>query len=152
MISLDRTEAKVNIIRQWALDLGLHNIECFKADATLLVPYDVAETTESTTDVHDDSAPKAADSEGPSEKTRARKRSGKPRDACGEGEGGGTGIGGKEPLRFQRESFDRIVLDPPCTALGLRPRLLVDVPEIEMQRTAGYQVGGVRCRVQGFEG
>jgi hypothetical protein len=28
---------------------------------------------------------------------------------------------------FEEESFDRIVLDPPCTALGIRPRLKVRV-------------------------
>ena len=38
-MSLDRTESKVAIIRRLALDLGLPNIECFKADSTQLVSF-----------------------------------------------------------------------------------------------------------------
>lgn len=40
---------------------------------------------------------------------------------------------------FEEESFDRIVLDPPCTALGIRPRLKVDLPDAELATAAGYQ-------------
>jgi hypothetical protein len=53
------------------------------------------------------------------------------------GGGGGVAAEGKEAFRLEEESFDRIVLDPPCTALGLRPRLSIDVPATEMLRTAG---------------
>ena len=35
--------------------------------------------------------------------------------------------------------FDKILLDPPCTALGLRPRLILNVNEKIIQATANYQ-------------
>jgi 16S rRNA C967 or C1407 C5-methylase (RsmB/RsmF family) len=118
VISLDRTEAKVAIIRQWALDLGLPNVECHKADSTLLVPYDEATAGEQVGGVD------GATADGGKSKKRR---------------GGEGGAAVKEPFRLEPESFDRIVLDPPCTALGLRPRLSIDLPAAEMARTPGYQ-------------
>ncbi|KAK8812289.1 hypothetical protein WA158_007523 [Blastocystis sp. Blastoise] len=40
---------------------------------------------------------------------------------------------------FPRESFDRILLDPPCSALGLRPRLCHDTTLQELEGTSNYQ-------------
>ena len=108
VISLDRTEAKVAIIRQWAVELGLPNIQCFKADSTLLVPYDESVQLELGVEGEAD----AADATGEGKKKRKKKGAG------GGGEGGQGGGGGavKEPFRLEEASFDRIVLDPPCTA------------------------------------
>jgi len=53
-------------------------------------------------------------------------------------------IDGKDGLKrithFPPESFDRILLDPPCSALGLRPKLLVPHTTLEeLQKHASYQ-------------
>lgn len=43
------------------------------------------------------------------------------------------------PDGLERESFDRVLLDAPCSALGLRPRLLVDTRLKELEEGARYQ-------------
>eukprot|EP00935_MAST-01C_sp_MAST-1C-sp1_P000254 g254.t1 len=44
------------------------------------------------------------------------------------------------PVRgFHAESFDRVLLDPPCSALGLRPRLVHECDLAEMQKYAQLQ-------------
>ena len=50
---------------------------------------------------------------------------------------------------FYPNSFDRILLDPPCSALGLRPKLLIDSqsPE-ELLKFADYQRAFVRNAIQ----
>ena len=39
---------------------------------------------------------------------------------------------------FYPESFDRILLDPPCSALGLRPKLCLDA-SLDLKKYALYQ-------------
>lgn len=49
---------------------------------------------------------------------------------------------------FYAESFDRILLDPPCSALGLRPKLQVDIKSLdELLKHADYQHSFVKCAV-----
>lgn len=49
---------------------------------------------------------------------------------------------------FHPNSFDRILLDPPCSALGLRPKLLVDVKSLpELLKHSDYQQLFVRSAV-----
>jgi 16S rRNA C967 or C1407 C5-methylase (RsmB/RsmF family) len=48
---------------------------------------------------------------------------------------------------FYPESFDRILLDPPCSALGLRPKLRVEVTLKQLQRFSKYQKRLVRNAV-----
>jgi 16S rRNA C967 or C1407 C5-methylase (RsmB/RsmF family) len=49
---------------------------------------------------------------------------------------------------FNPESFDRILLDPPCSALGLRPKLQVDIQSIaELLKHSEYQRRFVCCAV-----
>lgn len=43
------------------------------------------------------------------------------------------------PDGLERESFDRVLLDAPCSALGLRPRLLVETRLRELEEGARYQ-------------
>lgn len=43
------------------------------------------------------------------------------------------------PDGLERESFDRVLLDAPCSALGLRPRLLVETRLRELEQGARYQ-------------
>ena len=40
---------------------------------------------------------------------------------------------------FRPESFDRILLDPPCSALGVRPKLAIPITARELVKTAQYQ-------------
>ena len=42
-------------------------------------------------------------------------------------------------IGFYANSFDRILLDPPCSALGLRPKLHVDLSSKELSKMADYQ-------------
>ena len=44
-----------------------------------------------------------------------------------------------EVAGFPPESFDRILLDPPCSALGLRPKLGIRVKANDLVKTADYQ-------------
>lgn len=48
---------------------------------------------------------------------------------------------------FYPESFDRILLDPPCSALGLRPKLRVELTLQQLQRFPKYQKRLVRNAV-----
>jgi 16S rRNA C967 or C1407 C5-methylase (RsmB/RsmF family) len=41
--------------------------------------------------------------------------------------------------RWPQPSFDRVLLDPPCTALGQRPRLSVTTSPDEIAACAAYQ-------------
>ncbi len=51
---------------------------------------------------------------------------------------GKTGL--KQIKKFYKESFDKILLDPPCSALGLRPKLFVAQDSLkELQKHAEYQ-------------
>jgi 16S rRNA C967 or C1407 C5-methylase (RsmB/RsmF family) len=41
---------------------------------------------------------------------------------------------------FYPESFDRILLDPPCSALGLRPKLRIDAQSVsQLMKVEAYQ-------------
>ena len=52
-----------------------------------------------------------------------------------------VGKGGlKQIKKFYPESFDKILLDPPCSALGLRPKLFVAQNSLkELKKHAEYQ-------------
>ena len=41
--------------------------------------------------------------------------------------------------KFPPESFDRVMLDPPCSALGLRPKLFQHANAETLRQCAGYQ-------------
>ena len=43
------------------------------------------------------------------------------------------------PEWLEREAFDRVLLDAPCSALGLRPRLAVLATLRELEQAAAYQ-------------
>ena len=49
---------------------------------------------------------------------------------------------------FYANSFDRILLDPPCSALGLRPKLQIDIKSLkELLKAADYQQRFIRNAV-----
>ncbi|VEU34229.1 unnamed protein product [Pseudo-nitzschia multistriata] len=55
-----------------------------------------------------------------------------------EGQVGKEGL--KEIKKFYEKSFDKILLDPPCSALGLRPKLFIAQETLkELQKHAEYQ-------------
>ena len=95
MIATDRTASKVAIIAGWADVLGLANIHARKADSSNVLEKDYEQ-----------------------ERRQQAKQPGR----VGKG---GNGPEAKARAFFEEESFDRILLDPPCSALGLRPRLKV---------------------------
>lgn len=56
---------------------------------------------------------------------------------------------------FHSYSFDRVLLDPPCSALGLRPRLLCDVKLNELKKYANtqrdlFKVAYQLCKINGI--
>ncbi|KAL7521384.1 hypothetical protein ACHAWX_006055 [Stephanocyclus meneghinianus] len=49
---------------------------------------------------------------------------------------------------FYPGSFDRILLDPPCSAMGLRPKLHVDInTTVELLKHSEYQKQFIRCAI-----
>jgi len=55
----------------------------------------------------------------------------------------------RSPKGFSPASFDRIILDPPCSALGLRPKLKVDLKnDTELIKQAQYQKAFIRQAVE----
>eukprot|EP00658_Telonema_sp_P-2_P002006 TRINITY_DN10757_c0_g1_i1.p1 TRINITY_DN10757_c0_g1~~TRINITY_DN10757_c0_g1_i1.p1 ORF type:complete len:326 (+),score=73.40 TRINITY_DN10757_c0_g1_i1:116-1093(+) len=48
-------------------------------------------------------------------------------------------------LVLERESFDRILVDPPCSALGLRPRLKIEISKEELDGHAIHQRNFLRA-------
>uniref|UniRef100_A0A7S2ZNZ9 SAM-dependent MTase RsmB/NOP-type domain-containing protein n=4 Tax=Rhodosorus marinus TaxID=101924 RepID=A0A7S2ZNZ9_9RHOD len=61
---------------------------------------------------------------------------------------GGEVTNGANPPTFARESFDRILVDPPCSALGIRPRLeLSDPLSTDLQQKALFQRNFLRAAV-----
>jgi hypothetical protein len=59
------------------------------------------------------------------------------------------GLGPAKNPGFPPESFDAVLLDAPCTALGLRPRLLQQHRLSLLLDTAAYQVRGAAAAVTG---
>ena len=60
-----------------------------------------------------------------------------------------TADGLKEVTMFPQCSFDRILLDPPCSALGLRPKLTIQQSSVKsLKRHATYQRRFVDVAVQ----
>lgn len=49
---------------------------------------------------------------------------------------------------YPREIFDRVLLDPPCSALGLRPRLLHEVTMNDLMGYRNYQRQFIEVAVQ----
>ena len=59
------------------------------------------------------------------------------------------GAGGRIPgLSFELGSFDRVLLDPPCSALGLRPRLLQTATSAALEQVVPYQRAFLWCAVR----
>lgn len=54
----------------------------------------------------------------------------------------------KLTLRFKENTFDKILLDPPCSALGIRPKLFDGIRERDIVISATYQRGFLKAAVK----
>lgn len=129
IIALDRSHSKVLGILSLAQELGITCIQAFKADATRVVRgwSNLRQPTDKSIQ------------EPKSERAKARAaRLAALRSARGE-DPLGPPKADTVPEGFEQESFDFVLLDAPCTALGLRPRLSIPHTLQELRSTASYQ-------------
>lgn len=132
---------KVAEVRRLAADLGLSCITAHKADATQVVASAPASASASETILQ------AAQQKAPEARAgAAATAAAAPWDGRG---GGGSAGGAAQPgpaLVFEAGSFDCVMLDPPCSALGLRPRLVHAWTLPQVRHGGG---GGVAMRTPG---
>ena len=120
LVACERNHGKLAKLAQLCKTLGLTCVEPTRADSTRLV----GEEEEKEKDEGAAAPPGAA---------RRRKK-------------GGTRVPG---LAFPPESFDRVLVDPPCSALGLRPRLVqASVAGDAFGTQAAYQLSFVWTAVR----
>ncbi|DBA85330.1 TPA: hypothetical protein ACH3X2_006018 [Trebouxia sp. C0005] len=139
VVALDRTHAKAQQIRSLAAELGLTCIEAFKMDATTALQ---------------DSGPQAPADMQPGVHVDAGQQH-QSYAASSLDTGSQAMPSAKEQLRRERkdkgfppESFEYILLDAPCSALGLRPRLSHHTTLLDLMQTARYQRKLLRVAVQ----
>ena len=128
--ALDRSHTKVKGIEKIAQDFGVDIIRAVKADATKCVAIRGQALSISDGQV---SQREMTPGERRVAERRAKKRE----------------MHGFPPKKdsfahvldsgFEEESFDFVLLDGPCTALGLRPRLLLQTTIDDLKNTASYQ-------------
>ncbi len=111
VVAIDRSPKKVDAVRRVVEQLGLQNVvKCYAQDSKKLVDWDSERANNSDDEV------------------REQRRSG-----LGKQRQRDLGI------RFPAESFDRVLLDPTCSGLGLRPRLRQDVDRALLRNCAQIQ-------------
>ena len=126
IIAFDRSHTKVRGIRELADDLGIQIVRAIKADSTTILQKGKSF-----------SASKLARELNEKERRRAdRIRSQKAQ----RGESI-TESAREEVLRsgFDEKYFDHVLLDAPCSALGLRPRLSISHDMEELRKASRYQ-------------
>lgn len=128
IVALDRSHSKVLGIQALAEELGVTCIAAFKADSTRIVKEDAGTPN----------SPKKLQTQEPkSERARARAaRLAALRAARGEDLQGSRAAVSQG---FPPESFDYVLCDAPCSALGLRPRLIAPHTLSELRSHASYQ-------------
>ncbi|KAI8472058.1 MAG: S-adenosyl-L-methionine-dependent methyltransferase [Monoraphidium minutum] len=160
VIALDRTKSKVEAVRSLASDLGISIVDARVADSTQLCPPPPgaagAPRQRPRAGAGAGGGGRAADggverltdeaeAEGGGSGSEDKAAAG---DAADEGGGGAAAAGAAEAgawaganalSDFPPESFDAVLLDAPCSALGLRPRLLHGWRLGQLQSTAGLQ-------------
>ncbi|GLI63582.1 hypothetical protein VaNZ11_006585 [Volvox africanus] len=152
LVALDRTATKVAEIKSLARDLGVHCVEAYQADATEAIMTEAAAaaaeqltevaavgshsqstSTASGDGVGDTIAVAAAAIHHSVSRTTARGAASMgPLSAIAAGQLLG-------PPPYPAGTFDHILLDPPCSALGLRPRLLHSWTLPQLRAMAAYQ-------------
>ncbi|GIL82099.1 hypothetical protein Vretifemale_11036 [Volvox reticuliferus] len=165
IVALDRTAAKVAEIRSLARDLGVHCVEAYQADAkeavlTMTAAAAAAAAAAAEQPMEEKAAAAGAVGRIPSPPvslpsaapppssprlsaipsaapSSATPSSAAPSSAAPSPAAAGALLLGPPP--YPAGTFDYILLDPPCTALGLRPRLLHSWNLPQLRAMAAYQ-------------
>ncbi|KAL7086508.1 hypothetical protein ACP275_13G006300 [Erythranthe tilingii] len=151
VIAADRSHNKVLDIQNLVAEMGLKCITCYKLDALKSVrqideshSQDARECVESESIQRLESSTPATSGQltnaNGTSKAELRKNSGKMKN----GPGRHDSVGGRveRSKGFLPNSFDRVLLDAPCSALGLRPRLFAGEDTMKSLRAnAKYQRG-----------
>ncbi|KAL7128603.1 hypothetical protein ABFS83_13G006000 [Erythranthe nasuta] len=152
VIAADRSHNKVLDIQNLVAEMGLKCITCYKLDALKSVrqidesdSQDARECVESESIQRLESSTPVATSEqltnaNGTSKAELRKNSGKLKNGVGRHDSVGGRV--ERSKGFLPNSFDRVLLDAPCSALGLRPRLFAGEDTMKSLRAnAKYQRG-----------
>eukprot|EP00873_Tetraselmis_striata_P041919 jgi/Tetstr1/462183/TSEL_007247.t3 len=133
IIALDRTHEKAGTIRDLAEELGLSCIQAYKMDARKAV-------------LRGDEGSSQSDAVGPGEAQQQLSAKGLARQQRREAAMRARGIEPPKPRAcdppcrgWAPESFEYIMLDAPCTGLGLRPRLTQELKLADLEGAAAYQ-------------
>ncbi|XP_078431098.1 NOL1/NOP2/sun family protein isoform X2 [Wolffia australiana] len=139
VIALDRSHNKVIGIQKLAKEMGLICIHAYKQDALKAVKKEGdREISATITEEAYSTDGEKVDPSLYSRKAESRKTAHKTKN----GPGKNNNIGGRveSSKGFSPNSFDRVLLDAPCSALGLRPRLFAGEETLETLRNHGkYQ-------------
>lgn len=143
LLALDRTAAKAARVRQLVGSWGVGDVvQVLAADATQLYQQAQAVSLQQPDDASDGLAPDEATSSSSSSITAdttsssrsSKQRSRRKKPGQQDQQQQAELLAAAEP-----ESFDAVLLDAPCSALGLRPRLLMDWRLPQLQALAAYQ-------------
>lgn len=129
--ALDRTHSKVQKVRDLADEFGITIIRALKGDATKAfagpgVPMVIRD------------APEHADLQSLGQMNREKRKNRVKKRYGLEPTAQKTYVDILEN-GFEACSFDYVLLDPPCSALGLRPRLMVPATIEDLKKNASYQ-------------
>ncbi|XAR49510.1 16S rRNA (cytosine(967)-C(5))-methyltransferase [Bertholletia excelsa] len=141
IVAVDRSHNKVLEIQKLATEMGLNCIHAYKLDALKAVcqrsePKDMSARSEAGKEelaVNGQETETTYPIKVNARKSNQRLRNGPGRNQC---------LGGRveKSQGFSPNSFDRVLLDAPCSALGLRPRLFAGEETLESLRNhAKYQ-------------
>ncbi len=142
IVALDVNMQKVGHIRALCSEMGVSIVTALRMDATkaVLLP-DAAEPSAEEQAVIEARGDHGRAAGAPKiEKRRQRKAAGAAVRCMSVREAPHPAPANEPPAQpFPPESFDYIMLDAPCSALGLRPRLSQPVSAKELRRFASYQ-------------
>ncbi|XP_071707130.1 rRNA (cytosine-C(5))-methyltransferase NOP2C isoform X2 [Rutidosis leptorrhynchoides] len=134
VIAVDRSHNKVLEIHNLAAELGLKSIKGYKLDALKSVNT-IALPGSDEISIPDDEKVEKGQYKSQHE---LRKHNRRMKNGCGRNQATGGRVDKCEG--FSPNSFDRVLLDAPCSALGLRPRLFAAEETVESLRKHGkYQ-------------
>ncbi|PKI31348.1 hypothetical protein CRG98_048274 [Punica granatum] len=148
VVAVDRSHNKVLEIQKLATELGLNCITTYKLDALKAVcrrsDSDISSSSYCAEDTSNSAISNSnmmeSHGEGKVYVSRAEIRKSMRRMKNGPGRNQSTGGRVEKSNGFLPHSFDRVLLDAPCSALGLRPRLFSAEETVESLRNrAKYQ-------------
>jgi 16S rRNA C967 or C1407 C5-methylase (RsmB/RsmF family) len=162
VVALDRTQPKVQQVQSLAADWGTDCITAMVADATQLYqqqqqaqqhrqldvqPLQVSSSSSSSSSsfdsLQDTSSSSRSSGSGDLDSSLDSSVDSKAlhnsSSSSSSSSSNGASLSSEVAAAVQAASFDSILLDAPCSALGLRPRLLVDWSLPALQKLAAYQ-------------